>query len=69
LYGQRDKKLPLGLRAVRLAFVNPFTKKHVDIRAPREPFLAEFGFGAKVAPKQNAAGKDSSGGASPAKRA
>jgi RluA family pseudouridine synthase len=45
LYGRLEKELPLGLRAVRLAFVNPFTKKRVDIRAPREDFLRQFGFG------------------------
>ena len=45
LYGQADKKLPLGLRAVRLVFVNPFTKQRVDIRAPQKEFLLEFGFG------------------------
>ena len=35
---------PLGLRAVRLAYVDPFTKKRVDIHAPTEAFLQEFGF-------------------------
>ena len=44
LYGRLDDKLPLGLRAVRLVFQNPFTKKRVDIRAPQEKFLHEFGF-------------------------
>lgn len=44
LYGRLENDLPLGLRAVRLAFVNPFTKKRVDIRAPRENFLKQFGF-------------------------
>lgn len=44
LYGQPENNRPLGLRAVRLAFVNPFTKKPVEIRAPRENFLREFGF-------------------------
>lgn len=44
LYGRLENNLPLGLRAVRLAFVNPFTKKQVDIRAPRENFLRQFGF-------------------------
>lgn len=47
LYGRRERDLPMGLRAVRLAFVNPFTKKRVDIQAPRENFLREFGFGPK----------------------
>jgi 23S rRNA-/tRNA-specific pseudouridylate synthase len=45
LYGRRERDLPMGLRAVRLAFVNPFTKQRVDIQAPRENFLREFGFG------------------------
>jgi 23S rRNA pseudouridine1911/1915/1917 synthase len=44
LYGTREKHQPLGLRAVRLAFVNPFTKTRVDIRAPQDGFLKEFGF-------------------------
>jgi hypothetical protein len=35
---------------VRLAFINPFTKKRVDIRAPREKFLKEYGFSPKPAP-------------------
>ena len=38
------KKLLLGLRAVRLAYADPFTKKRVEIRAPAENFLKEFGF-------------------------
>lgn len=44
LYGKTGNALSLGLRAVRLEFVNPFTKKRVDIRAPKEWFLKEFGF-------------------------
>jgi len=44
LYGRLEKDLPLGLRAVRLAFVNPFTKKRIDIRASKEAFLKQFGF-------------------------
>lgn len=44
LYGRREKELPLGLRAVQLVFVNPFTKRRVDIRAPKEHFLKQFGF-------------------------
>lgn len=47
LYGKLENNLPLGLRAVRLAFMNPYTKRRVDIRAPREIFLKEFGFEAK----------------------
>jgi RluA family pseudouridine synthase len=44
LYGKIGHALSLGLRAVRLKFVNPFIKKSVDIRAPKEWFLKEFGF-------------------------
>ncbi len=44
LYGKSENELPLGLRAVRLAYVDPFTKRRVDIRAPTEEFLKEFGF-------------------------
>src|SRR5215471_1471180 len=48
LYGTIGHALSLGLRAVRLEFVNPFTKKRVDIRAPQEWFLKEFGFEPKA---------------------
>jgi RluA family pseudouridine synthase len=34
----------LGLRAVRLAYVDPFRKRRVEIHAPTETFLKEFGF-------------------------
>ena len=44
LYGKIEGNLPLGLRAVRLAYTDPFTKKRVDIRAPTEKFLKEYGF-------------------------
>jgi RluA family pseudouridine synthase len=44
LYGRLENDLPLGLRAVQLVFKNPFTKQRVDIRAPQEGFLKEFGF-------------------------
>ena len=49
MYGRLEGRLPLGLRAVRLVFVNPFTKKRVDIRAQTESFLREFGFSRKDA--------------------
>jgi len=48
LYGRLENDLPLGLRAVRLVFMNPYTKKRVDICAPREIFLKEFGFESKA---------------------
>jgi RluA family pseudouridine synthase len=48
-YGKLEDDLPLGLRAVRLQFQNPFTQKRVDIRAPADKFLQEFGFAARNA--------------------
>lgn len=44
LYGRPEGRLPFGLRAVQLGYVDPFTKKRVEIRAPAESFLKEFGF-------------------------
>jgi hypothetical protein len=32
------------LRAVRLAYADPFTRRRVDIHAPKENFLKEYGF-------------------------
>jgi len=37
-------RFPMGLRAVKLAFRNPFTRKDVVIRAARRDFLAAFEF-------------------------
>jgi len=39
-----EKKISLGLRAVRLAYADPFTRRRVDIQAPTEEFLREYGF-------------------------
>jgi len=39
-----DEDIQFGLRAVRLAYVDPFTKRRVRIHAPTEDFLREFGF-------------------------
>ena len=44
LYGSLKSNLPLGLRAVRLAYFDPFIKKRVAIRAPTENFLKTYGF-------------------------
>ena len=44
LYGRLTGKLELGLRAVRLAYSDPFTKKRVEIHASTENFLKEYGF-------------------------
>ncbi len=45
LYGGADGKgTPLALRAVELAYVDPFTRRPVRVQAPVEAFLAEFGF-------------------------
>ena len=46
LYGpphaKHDKEL--GLRAVNLAYVDPFVRRRVEIRAPVAEFLREYGF-------------------------
>src|SRR5208282_1428329 len=39
LYGKPENNFQLGLRAVRLAYVDPFTKRRVEIHAPTESFL------------------------------
>ncbi len=44
LYGRLENDLPLGLRAVRLAYTDPFTRRPVEIHAPAEKFLKGFGF-------------------------
>ncbi len=44
LYGRVEKGFRLGLRAVRLAYLDPFTKRRVEIHAPTESFLKEYGF-------------------------
>ena len=38
------REFPMALRAVGLAYVNPFTRRQVNIRAPVERFLKAFGF-------------------------
>ena len=44
LYGRVEKGFRLGLRAVRLAYKDTFTRRFVNILAPAESFLSEFGF-------------------------
>lgn len=43
LYGHAHD-LPLGLRAAGLAFLDPFSRKPIAIRAPLADFLKQFGF-------------------------
>ncbi len=50
LYGKREGSLPLGLRAVRLAYTDPFTKRRVEIHAPMKEFLKQFGIAPKPPP-------------------
>ena len=38
----------LGLRAVELAYRDPFTGKRVHIRAPKEAFLQDYGFAERL---------------------
>jgi 23S rRNA pseudouridine1911/1915/1917 synthase len=44
IYGRGRDRCRLGLRAVRLAFADPFTRRRIDIRAPIEGFCREYGF-------------------------
>ncbi len=44
LYGRPERGVELGLRAVRLAYQDPFTRKRVEIRAPTDAFCREYGF-------------------------
>jgi len=44
-----EKGFRLGLRAVRLAYRDTFTRRPVTILAPAEAFLKEFGF--KLSPE------------------
>lgn len=44
LYGRVEKGFRLGLRAVRLAYHDPFQRRSVNILAPTEDFLKQFGF-------------------------
>ena len=34
----------LGLRAIGLSYQDPFTRRHIEIRAPVEEFVREYGF-------------------------
>jgi 23S rRNA pseudouridine1911/1915/1917 synthase len=49
LYGPQPAKARglLGLRAVKLSYHDPFTKRWIVIEAPAEEFCREFGFGQK----------------------
>ncbi|MCU0783470.1 MAG: RluA family pseudouridine synthase [Verrucomicrobia bacterium] len=44
VYGRGREKLRLGLRAVRLAYHDPFLRRRVEIRAPIKGFCCEYGF-------------------------
>jgi len=44
LYAEIAGDRPLGLRAVRLVYADPFTRRRVSIQAPSERFLQEYGF-------------------------
>jgi hypothetical protein len=47
LYGPpRGRTAVLGLRAIKLAYTDPFTRRKVEISAPTGDFLREFGFDA-----------------------
>ncbi len=44
MYGVSDESHELGLRAMRLAYKDIFTRRHVEILAPMHDFLKEYGF-------------------------
>lgn len=44
LYGRAENELPLALRAVGLGYTDPFTRRRVEIRAPVDEFVHEYGF-------------------------
>ena len=45
LYGaSAKKKMQLGLRAVELSYVDPFLWRRIEIQAPVEKFVREYGF-------------------------
>jgi RluA family pseudouridine synthase len=46
LYGRRavEPGSAIGLRAVELTYTDPFTRRRVDIRAPVDRFLGQYGF-------------------------
>lgn len=56
--GSRDPRFPMGLRAVKLGFQNPFTHKRVFIQAPRDEFLTAFGFALEERARQPVAAVD-----------
>lgn len=47
MYGSTARK-ELGLRAVRLAYSDPFTRRRVDIQASTEEFCQRYGFPAAL---------------------
>ena len=44
LYGRVDSRMQLGLRAIKLGYVDPFTRRRVEIRGPIDGFMSEYGF-------------------------
>jgi RluA family pseudouridine synthase len=44
LYGSAEDRFNLALRAVRLCYTDPFTRCRVEIRAPTDVFVREYGF-------------------------
>src|SRR5205814_7227989 len=45
LYGaSAKKKMQFGLRAVELCYVDPFLRRRIEIQAPVEKFVREYGF-------------------------
>lgn len=50
---QQSQEFPLGLRAVKLEYVDPFTRRVVQIKAPIDGFVRAFGFTTPISRKDN----------------
>jgi len=55
--GKHPVEFPMGLRAISLAYADPFGRRQVHIRAPSVQFLAAFGFGENAAKTSNGPGR------------
>jgi 23S rRNA pseudouridine1911/1915/1917 synthase len=47
LYGQAGKKEPMALRSILLSYRDPFTRRHVCVKAPVDEFLKMYNFFSK----------------------
>jgi 23S rRNA pseudouridine1911/1915/1917 synthase len=52
----KSRQFPMALRASRLEYRDPFTRKPIRIRAPEKQFLETFGFASPTPPATSATG-------------